>query len=524
LRVIPVLLIHLAALVVATGAVCAAEPESNAPAPVAKSKSSDDRKIDFGRDVLPLLTARCFDCHGPDSQESGLRVDRRDVLLKGGDSKQPAVVPGKSDASRLITLVSGKDPKRVMPPDGKRLTDREVAILRDWIDQGARWSQDDDDSAQSARHSSADTDFWSLKPVVVPEVPASSDPWVQGAIDAFVLQRLRQEELRPSAEADRRTLIRRLYLDVLGLPPTPDQIARFERDERPDAWSRLIDDVLASPHYGERWARHWLDVVRFAETDGFETNVERPNAWHYRDYVIRALNDDKPYDRFVFEQLAGDAVGADAATGFLVGGPTDRVKSPDVVLTRMQRQDELADMINTTGTAFLGLTLGCAKCHSHKFDPISQTEYYAVAAVFAGVRHGERPLRVPESPRREKERIALGLMDELKGLGLREPVSPRGNVEEFPPVDARYVRFTVLETNSGSEPCLDELEVFAASDESTRENVALASAGAKASASGTYSGSELHKLAHINDGRYGNARSWISPGRDAPHQPRRMGP
>ena len=221
-----------------------------------------------------------------------------------------------------------------------------------------------------------------------------------------MLAKLHETGLEPSPPADRRSLIRRLYLDVLGLPPTPAEIAAFVADNDPLAWRRLVEGVLANPHYGERWARHWLDVVRFAETDGFETNVERPNAYPYRDWVIRAFNDDKPYDRFVFEQLAGDAVGEDAATGFLVGGPCDKVKSPDPVLTRMQRQDELTDMINTTGTAFLALTLGCAKCHNHKFDPIPQHDFYALQAVFAGVKHGERPLRNAGETERARRRIA----------------------------------------------------------------------------------------------------------------------
>jgi hypothetical protein len=274
--------------------------------------------------------------------------------------------------------------------------------------------------------------------------------------------------------------------------------------------------MLASPHYGERWGRHWLDVVRFAETDGFETNVERPNAWPYRDYVIDSLNADKPFDRFVIEQLAGDTIGVDVGTAFLVGGPTDRVKSPDVVLTRMQRQDDLSDIISTTGSAFLGLTVGCAKCHNHKFDPIPQSEYYAIQAVFAGVKHGDRPMRTPltEPQQREKESLVARIADvdaELKSLGLRVPVDARRNVEEFPPVVAKFVRFTIQGTSSGSEPCLDELEIYTASDdEAPNVNVAIGTSGAKATASGTYSGSEFHRLSHINDGRFGNAKSWIS--------------
>ncbi|HJT76267.1 MAG TPA: DUF1549 domain-containing protein, partial [Gemmataceae bacterium] len=223
-------------------------------------------------------------------------------------------------------------------------------------------------------------DHWSFRPVVRPAVPAVAAPgWARNPIDRFILARLEKDHLAPSAEADRATLIRRLKFDLLGLPPTPEEITAFVHDPRPDAYERLVGRYLASPHYGERWARHWLDVVRFAESDGFEMNQPRPDAWPYRDYVIRAFNLDLPYDRFVTEQLAGDATGADAATGFLVGGSCDKVKSPDVVLTAQQRADELHDMVSTTGSAFLGLTVGCARCHDHKFDPISQKDYYALA-------------------------------------------------------------------------------------------------------------------------------------------------
>src|SRR5439155_5138245 len=207
-------------------------------------------------------------------------------------------------------------------------------------------------------------------------------------IDAFIVARLQKEKLTLSPEADRRTLIRRLSFDLIGLPPTPEETTAFLADKKPYAYERLVERLLASPRYGERWARHWLDVARFAETTGFEVNTPRSNAWPYRDYVIRAFNDDMPYDQFIRDQLAGDLFGEDAATGFLVGGANDQVKSPDVALTRQQRADELHDMVATTGSAFLGLTIGCARCHNHKFDPIPQTDYYAVKAVFAGVQHG----------------------------------------------------------------------------------------------------------------------------------------
>jgi Protein of unknown function (DUF1553)/Protein of unknown function (DUF1549)/Planctomycete cytochrome C len=480
---------------------------------IAAHATAAEAPVSFQRDVRPILSKHCFECHAADTQESNLRVDRRADLLKGGKSGRAGVVPGRSADSRLLLVVSGKDKKLSMPPDGARLTAGEIEILRRWIDQGAAF----DDGAASSGPSA---DFWSFKPVRVDRPPVTQDKDFPGnPLDAFIAAKLHSAGLAPSPSADRRTLIRRLYLDVLGLPPSPAEIAQFAADADPLAWNRLVDRVLASPHFGERWARHWLDVVRFAETDGFETNIERPNAYPYRDYLIGAFNADKPYDRLVFEQLAGDSVGADAATGFLVGGPCDKVKSPDPVLTRMQRQDELTDIINTTGTTFLGLTLGCAKCHNHKFDPIPQHDFYAVEAVFAGVQHGERPLDAVDEPRRLAHRQELIAEIErttraLARLGLRPPVDPRRNTEVFEPVRARRVRFTIRATNDGTEPCLDELVILAAargnSGVRTLENVALASAGATVSVSSVFPGSSFHKRAHLNDGRFGNERSWIS--------------
>jgi Protein of unknown function (DUF1549) len=257
--------------------------------------------------------------------------------------------------------------------------------------------------------------------------------------------------------------------------------------------------------------------VRFAESDGFETNQPRPNAWPYRDYVIRSLNADKPYDRFILEQLAGDQLGAPEATGFLVGGPHDKVKSPDINLTLMQRGDELHDLINTTGATFLGLTVGCARCHDHKFDPISMRDYYGIRAVFAGVQHGERPIKKQADTTRIKalrrQLAELGheiiaaepIADPTAKAPRRVPVNALGNVERFAPIKAKSIRFTIEATNNGSEPCIDELEIFSAGTEP--KNVAL---GAKATSSGDYPGNSIHKLEHINDGKYGNSRSWIS--------------
>jgi hypothetical protein len=369
--------------------------------------------------------------------------------------------------------------------------------------------------------------FWSLKAPARPSVPAiGSGGWARNPIDHFIMARLEKEKLHPSAEANRVTLIRRLSFDLTGLPPTPAEVGAFARDRSPGAYEKVVDRLLSSPRYGERWARHWLDVVRFAESHGFEMNQPRPDAWPYRDYVIRAFNEDKPYDRFAFEQLAGDAVGADDATGFLVGGPYDQVKSPDVQLTKQQRADELHDMVATTGSAFLGLTVGCARCHNHKFDPISQKDYYSMQAVFAGVEHGERPWRRPgDAERRAKTEAIRGELAALdrqleafeplarlpanaaaKILPRRARVNPRKNTDLFVPVLARFVRFTILESEGA--PGLDELEVYTA-EESPR-NVGLASAGAKATASGTIANFPIHQVEHLNDARYGNDWSWIS--------------
>jgi len=379
-------------------------------------------------------------------------------------------------------------------------------------------------AAASAVDSQPSTNHWSLAPVTRPPLPGVASGHVRNPIDSFIVARLAENELQPSREADRRTVIRRLYFDLIGLPPTPEEVRAFERDKSPGAYGRLVDKLLASPRYGERWARHWLDVVRFAETTGFEVNTPRPNAWPYRDYVIRAFNEDKPYDRFILEQIAGDVFGEDTATGFLVAGPDDLVKSPDPVLTSNQRADELHDMVSTTGSAFLGLTVGCARCHNHKFDPIPQTDYYALKAVFEGVRHGERRLKTPEAEAKEKElaqarerlkeidaRLAefepLTQVGEVDTNLLRAPVNARQNTERFAPTAARRVRFTVNQT-SDAEPCIDELEVYTADKPAT--NVALASAGTKTSASSVFPNSEIHRLEHINDGKHGNSRSWIS--------------
>ena len=379
--------------------------------------------------------------------------------------------------------------------------------------------------ASAACLAQSKTNHWSFQSVVRPQPPmtAGDSGAARNDIDRFILAELRKRGLTLSAEAGRRTLIRRVYFDLIGLPPSPEAVHGFVASKDPLAYEKLVDELLGSPQYGERWARHWLDVVRFAESHGFEMNQARLNAWPYRDYVIRAFNEDKPYNQFIIEQIAGDAFGVEEATGFLVGGPWDQVKSPDPVLTANQRADELHDMVSTVGTAFLGLTVGCARCHNHKFDPIPQKDYYAMVASFAGVKHGERPLKMRDAAARELTKCRAELeeiesrLDGLEPLAqtgdpidtnrLRVSVSPRRNVERFTPVTARRIRFTV-EATTDIEPCIDELEIYAAGPDST--NIALAANGTKAFASSVYPNSDIHRLEHINDGKHGNSRSWIS--------------
>ena len=290
--------------------------------------------VQFERDIQPIFTAHCIGCHGPTKQESNYRLDVRELAFGEADFGEAAMVRGDAQASPILRYVAGDDPDGIiMPPegDGNRLTEEQVARLRQWIDQGAPWP---DELAGVATEIS--TDHWSFQQPTRPRLPPIQDRWIANPIDAFVLKKLRKDGLEPSPPIGRRGLIRRVYLVMLGLFPTPMEVDRFVLDRSPDAYERLVDQVLSSPRYGERWGRHWLDVVRFAETNGFETNRERPTAYHYRDYVIDALNQDKPYDEFMQEQICGDAFGNDLGTGFLVAGPHDIVKSPDINLTMMQ--------------------------------------------------------------------------------------------------------------------------------------------------------------------------------------------
>ena len=457
----------------------------------------------FISDIRPLLQKHCHRCHGAGKQESGLRLDRRRSLLAGGDSGLPAIRPGQPAASELIKRITSRDPDVRMPPKGPRLDDRSVRLISEWIRLGGVMPDDADDPRS---HWS----FQPLKHVPPPRLTADHARLARSPIDQFIISRLRANRLELSEPTDRRRLLRRASLVIIGLPPTPQQARIFQDDRQPGAWERAVDRLLANPHYGERWAGHWLDVVRFAETTGYETNTRIGNAWYYRDYVIRALNDDRPYDRFVFDQLAGDTSGQDAATGFLVAGPRDTVKSPDERLTRQQRQDELDEVITATGSVFLGLTIGCARCHSHKFDPIPQADYYAVQAVFSGLRYGDRRIRGEENDRWQARLPAVrNKLKELearrealrKELRLREAVDFRETTETFAAVNSRVLRLAIHATNDGGAPKLDDLEAWTpATTRRKSQNVALAELGTVADSSSFAMANQSRLAENLIDG------------------------
>ncbi|MYC83631.1 MAG: DUF1553 domain-containing protein [Acidobacteria bacterium] len=342
-----------------------------------------DPTVDFAREIQPIFQERCLACHGSQAQSHGFRLDRRSDAFRGGDSGVPAIVPGNSSDSLLLRYVSGRDPEVVMPPEGPPLTGEQVELLRRWIDEGAAWPQEEDPSEAPAGVS----DHWAFQPISRPEQPSvQAKNWVRNPIDAFVLEKLEAKGWQPAPQAKPHQLLRRLYLNLTGLPPNLAEQEAFLKDPSEAAYKATIEDLLARPAYGERWARHWLDLVRYAESNGYERDRAKPHVWKYRDYVIRSFNRDKPFDRFVLEQLAGDEL-PDAssetliATGYFRLGPwDDEPADPET-----DRFDQLDDIVSTTSQVFLGLTLGCARCHNHKFDPLTARDYYSMVAVFNGL-------------------------------------------------------------------------------------------------------------------------------------------
>ena len=340
-----------------------------------------DRLVDFQREVQPIFEQHCYACHGSQLQTSGLRLDDGDAALKGGNSGA-AIKPGDSATSPLILRAAGVSGVIRMPPAGAPLTAGEVGILRAWIDQGAKWPRLVANGSPARLRGAS---HWAFQPIRRPDVPiVQNRSWVRNPVDAFILERLEREQIKPSPEADKATLLRRLSLDLTGLPPTPEEVAAFVHDNRPDAYERRVDSLLDSPHYGERWARFWLDLARYGDSDGYEKDWTRPYAWRYRDWVINALNADMPFDEFTIEQLAGDllpkaTVEQRVATGFHRNTLTNREGGVD---NEQFRFENVMDRASTTGTVWLGLTVGCAQCHDHKFDPITQRDFYRLAAFF----------------------------------------------------------------------------------------------------------------------------------------------
>ncbi|MDP6443322.1 MAG: PSD1 and planctomycete cytochrome C domain-containing protein [Pirellulaceae bacterium] len=370
--------------------------------------AAEPPQVDFVQQIQPILRAKCHKCHGPDQSEAGLRLDYKKAALAGGDNGA-VIAPGKSNKSRLFLGVLGSDEDKRMPPvdEGERLAPADVALFRAWIDQGANWPDGVDRGAGENR---LGADHWAFQPLVRPEPPTLDEPWPRNEIDAFVLRRLRKEGVEPAGEAERHALIRRIYLDLIGLPPTPAEMQRWIESPDEQWLERLVDQLLDSPHFGERWGRHWLDLARYADSDGYEKDLPRPHAWRWRDWVIAAINRDLPFDQFTIEQLAGDllpnaSVDQRIATGFHRNTLTNREGGVDQEEYRIKA---VKDRVYTTGTVWLGMTAQCSECHSHKFDPFSQREYYRLASFFNNADQADIAAPLPgETAAYEKAKTAF---------------------------------------------------------------------------------------------------------------------
>jgi hypothetical protein len=421
------------------------------PAPETRPKrsSSDLRATNswdrqrFDEQIVPILSRRCLECHNPTDLKGDLDLVHRAGAMKEGESGA-ALVPGDVKASLLWKRVADGE----MPPE-EALPEAEKRELHDWIAAGAPWGNDPIDRFRVTTDRRAGYDWWSLQPLKNVEPPQVGDPsWPVGMVDRFVLARLESSGLRPSPMASKRVLIRRVYFDLIGLPPTPAEVDAFVNDADPQAYEKLVDRLLESPRHGERWARHWLDVARFAESNGFEYDEPRRNAWPYRDWVISAFSNDMPYDQFCRWQIAGDVMNPEdpqavTATGFLVAGAYDQAgqNQQSEAMRAVVRNDELEDIVGTVGQTFLGLTVHCARCHDHKFDPIRQTDYYRLVSAMSGIRQGERD-STPPSARMEHEKRRLiaekecqRLAEEIAAIDapLRQQLRSVGEKNNLPP-------------------------------------------------------------------------------------------
>jgi len=413
-------------------------------------------KVSFIREVEPVLQQRCQKCHGPNKQQGGLRLDQRPSLLLGGDSGLPAVIPGEPASSPLNLRIHSLEVEERMPPEGEPLTRKEKELLDLWVLQGAIWP------SQGSGSDPLQTKHWAFQPITA-EVLLAGD---SHPIDHFIDRALSQKGISPNPQAAPSQLLRRLSILLTGLPPSVEELEAFEASYQKNAKKTVaawVDRKLASPHFGERWAQHWLDVIRWAETNGSEANLFRKGAWLYRDYVIEAFNQDKPYDQFVTEQIAGDVMGAGAATGFLVAGPHVPAatvgREPSAV--RQARADRMDEIMQTIGASMLGITMQCARCHTHKFDPITLKDYYAMSAVFEDIEFGSRHLEWPDHDPRQQNVVRLQqsletTRNELRDLGAWEEDWTAYRAWHFTPIQTQAIRLRFLKPNV----TVDELEIL----------------------------------------------------------------
>ncbi len=472
--------------------------------------------VDYEQDIRPILEDNCYTCHGEKKQKGELRVDRRVDLLRGGESGITSLVPGNLVESYLVELLKDPDPEYRMPYEEDPLSSSQIALIEEWISGGAEWPGQMDEVVEEVEKS----DHWSFQPVERPGVP---DVGAAGPIDAFLLQKMEASGLSPNPAADMRSLIRRASIVLTGLPPVPERVSEFEKafgKESDRAYAALVDELMDSPHFGERWAQHWLDVIRWAETNGSESNLYRKNAWVYRDYVTNAFNEDKPYDQFVREQIAGDSLNAGEATGFLVSGshvPPQSVGREDTAI-RQARADRMDEIMQTVGASMMGMTMGCARCHNHKFDPITITDYYSMTGVFQDIEFGgRRPELAEDHPKR---RAASPHWQEIAKQ--RTFLKTTGSWEEdwggyrelhFDSVKTRKVRISFLTPKIK----LDELELFG--NEERQKNLALAKNGTTIEGPEEMFGDVRTQFEYANDGEYGAFGLDLKAAKDSEEKP-----
>lgn len=534
------------------------------PLVIAQAPTQPDNKTHFNETVLPILVGQCLECHG-DAKKGGLDLRTRETALTGGDSG-PGFIEGDADNSTIFEYVSAE----MMPPTHP-LDEKQMAAIKKWIADGAWYPEKPLHPFSITTETRAGFDWWSLQPladVQPPPIflnrvkesllednvpPAPFEHWAPNPIDRFIHARLLKNGLLPNQPADPRTMIRRITYDLTGLPPTPAEVTEFinacktetgkPNTVGPVAYEALVDRLLASPRYGEKWGKHWLDVVRFGESVGFEVNHIVDNLWPYRDYVINSLNADKPYDQFVREHLAADSLDpgnpdVEIGLAFLVSGPYDIVGNQDPVQAQRIRANTIDEMIRATSETFMGLTVGCSRCHDHKFDPISQRDYHRLYATLAGVHHGDRQIATAEQINARNEKLApltaqtaeldkqiaainaainersQKLATELEPQWTRPRTNRTKTVEVFDSIAAKYVRMTVLgrddDPNARTQYNIDEFEVWTA--DRTPKNVALKSSGGKAdgaSRTGT-TFDEAYGAGRTIDGKIGER--WFAQG------------